>query len=140
MRGRKRKAPPTSSNAPNAEPPPPKKTQPKKRATKTKREKPNIFSTRDNFKGNSQNEYVVRQPDNVEKLHNFRLFFNDERTRGVIFDYNKFKTKEGKDIKTPYLFLFNYWDEKPENIKFPDSDDGMFNFLNSIYFNFFQML
>ena len=138
MRGRKRKAPPTPSNAPNAEPPPPKKTQPKKRATK--REKQNIYSTRDNFKGNSQNEYIVRQPDNVEKLHNFRLFFNDEQTRGVIFDYNKFKTKEGKDIKTPYLFLFNYWDEKPENIKFPDSDDGMFNFLNSIYFNFFQML
>ena len=138
MRGRKRKAPPPPLNAPNAEPPPPKKTPPKKRVTK--REKPNIYSTRDNFKGNSQNEYIVRQPDHVEKLRNFRLFFNDECTRGVLFDFNKFKTKEGKDVKTPYLFMFNYWDEKPENIKFPDSDDGMFNFLNSIYFNFFQML
>ena len=103
-----------------------------------KKEKPKIYSTRDNFKANSQNEYTIRQPDYVESLHNFRLFFNDEKTRGIIFDFNNFKSKEGKNVKTPCLFLFNYWEEKAENIKFPDKDDGMFNFLkNSILFNFF---
>ena len=103
-----------------------------------KKEKPKIYSTRDNFKANSQNEYTIRQPDYVESLHNFRLFFNDEKTRGILFDFNNFKSKEGKNVKTPCLFLFNYWEEKAENIKFPDKDDGMFNFLkNSILFNFF---
>lgn len=133
LRGRKRKAPPPPSNA---ELPPPKKPPPKKRVAK--KEKPKIYSTRDNFKANSQNEYTIRQPDYVESLHNFRLFFNDEKTRGIIFDFNNFKSKEGKNVKTPCLFLFNYWEEKAENIKFPDKDDGMFNFLkNSILFNFF---
>ena len=112
-------------------PPPPSSqtsdTPPPKKATKTrkvKREKPNTYSIRENFCATDDNEYVVKTPDDVKDLQNFRLFCNEERTRAVVFDFNKFQTKEGKDVKTPTLFFVNHWDEKKENMKHPNSDNG----------------
>ena len=111
-------------------PPPPSQTSdtpPPKKATKTrkvKREKPNTYSIRENFCATDDNEYVVKTPDDVKDLQNFRLFCNEERTRAVVFDFNKFQTKEGKDVKTPTLFFVNHWDEKKENMKHPNSDNG----------------
>ena len=111
-------------------PPPPSQTSdtpPPKKATKTrkvKREKPNTYSIRENFNATDTNEYVVSTPDDINDLQNFRLFCNEERTRAVVFDFNKFKSKEGKDVKTPTLFFVNHWEEKKENMKNPNSDNG----------------
>ena len=122
MKGnKKRKMPPPTPSQTSESPPPPKKT-PKKR--NVKREKPNTYSIRENFKATGSNEYVVRTPDDVKDIQDFRLFCNSERTRAVVFDFNKFKNKEGKEVKTPTLFFVNHWDEKKENLKFPDLDNG----------------
>ena len=120
VKGNKRKMPPPSPSQ-EFDMPPPKKT-PKKR--NVKREKPNTYSIRENFVATDANEYVVQTPDDPKEIQNFRLFCNSERTRSVVFDFNKFKSKEGKDVKTPTLFFVNHWDEKKENLKNPDSDNG----------------
>ena len=120
----KRKAsPPTPTNTPDDESPPPlKKTPAKKR--QQKKERPNIFMTRENFKATSRNEFVVETPDKVNDIRDFRVFFNDEKTRGAVFDYNVFKGKDEKTIRDPTLFVFNHWQEKKENLKNPETDDG----------------
>ena len=48
--------------------------------------------TRENFKATSLNEFVVETPDKINEIRDFRVFFNDERTRGAVFDYNIFKS------------------------------------------------
>ena len=109
------------SNTPNGSPPPAKKT-PKKRVVK--REKPNIYTMRDNFVATDTNEYVVDTADEVKVINDFRLFTNTERTRGVAFDFNKFIGRDGKEIKNPTVWMINHWEEKKENIKHPETDDG----------------
>lgn len=121
MKGVKRKAPP--SNTPNNEAPPPKKTPPAKKK-QGKRERPKTFMTREHFQATEHNEFVVSNPDKVKEIHDLRVFFNDEKDRGVCFDYNIFEGKDKKIIKDPTFFVFNLWQEKRENLKYPDKDDG----------------
>ena len=124
VKGVKRKAPPPPSNTPNNEaPPPPKKTPPAKKK-QVKRERPNTFMTREHFQPTEHNEFVVSNPDKVNEIKDLRVFFNDEKNRGVCFDYNVFEGKDKKIIRDPTFFVFNLWQEKRENLKNPDKDDG----------------
>ena len=125
--GVKRKAPtPVPSNTPNNESPPPPKKTPTTPAKKriVKRDRPNTFMTREHFRATDHNEFVVSNPDKVNEIKDFRVFFNDEKTRGVCFDYNVFEGKDKKIIKDPTLFVFNLWQEKKENLKNPNKDNG----------------
>ena len=115
----KRKAP-TSNN----ESPPPKKTPPVTKKRQLKRERPNVFMTREHFHPTEHNEFVVSNPDKVNMIKDLRVFFNDEKTRGTCFDYNVFEGKDKKTIRDPTLFVFNLWQEKKENLKNPDKDNG----------------
>ena len=80
--------------------------------------------TREHFQPTQHNEFVVANPDKVNDIKELRVFFNDEKNRGACFDYNVFEGKDKKIIKDPTLFVFNLWQEKKENLKNPDKDNG----------------
>ena len=117
VNAKKRKAPPAPTNSPT----PAKKT-PQKRGRK--RDRPNIFMTRDHFKSTPTNEVVLKSPDEVKTIQDFRMFFSEEKTRGVSFMFNEFQNKNQQMIKVPTMFFSNYWQEKPENLKNPLNDNG----------------
>ena len=91
MNTKKRKNPPTPTNSPT----PAKKT-PQKRGRK--RDRPNIFMTRDHFKSTPTNEVVLKSPDEVKTIQDFRMFFSEEKTRGVSFMFNPIPTGLWNDV------------------------------------------
>ena len=117
MKNRKRKAPPPPNN-----PPTPTKKSPQKRGRK--RERPNIFMTRDHFVTTSTNEVILKSPDEVKTIQDFRIFLSEEKNRGISFMFNTFKNKNEQTISVPTLFFSNYWQEKAENLKNPLNDNG----------------
>ena len=40
------------------------------------------------------------------------------------FDFNKFLGRDGKEVKNPTVWMINHWQEKKENIKHPETDNG----------------
>ena len=80
--------------------------------------------TRDHFKVTPTNEVVLKSPDEVKEIEDFRMFFCEEKTRGVSFMFNEFKNKNDISIKVPTMFFSNYWQEKAENLKNPLTDNG----------------
>ncbi len=89
-----------------------------------KREWPNIFSTRDHFKATDTNEVVLKNTDVIKEIKNFRMFLNEEKTRGISFMMNEFMASKNNYVTTPTLLFSNFWNEKPECIKNPATDDG----------------
>ena len=100
------------------------KPPPAKKARTVKRERPRMFYTSENFKGSK--DVVLKTPDRMTKIEDFRLMFNEEMTRCVTFMNNSFVGHKGEMVITPTIFFSNFWVEKAVNIKNPEVS----NFLN----------
>lgn len=94
------------------------KPPPAKKARAVKRERPRMFYTSENFKGSK--DVVLKTPDRMTKIEDFRLMFNEERTRCCTFMNNSFVGHKGETVVTPNIFFSNFWVEKLANIKYPE--------------------
>ena len=85
VNSRKRKVPPPQPN--NS------LTSAKKNTVKRSRKKdrPSVFMTNDNFVPTASNQVVIKRADEVRNIQDFRLFFNEDKTRCVSFMNNTFK-------------------------------------------------
>ena len=85
VNSRKRKVPPPQPN--NL------LTSAKKNTVKRSRKKdrPSVFMTNDNFVPTASNQVVIKRADEVKNIQDFRLFFNEDKTRCVSFMNNTFK-------------------------------------------------
>ena len=100
------------------------KPPPAKKARTVKRERPRMFYTSEHFKGSK--DVVLKTPDRMTKIEDFRFMFNEEMTRCVTFMNNSFVGHKGEMVITPTIFFSNFWVEKLTNIKNPEVS----NFLN----------
>ena len=100
------------------------KPPPAKKARTVKRDRPRMFYTSENFKGSK--DVILKTPDRMTKIEDFRLMFNEEMTRCVTFMNNSFVGHKGDVVVTPTIFFSNFWEEKKANIKNPEVS----NFLN----------
>ena len=100
------------------------KPPPAKKARNVKRERPRMFYTSEHFKGSK--DVVLKTPDRMTKIEDFRFMFNEEMTRCVTFMNNSFVGHKGEMVVTPTIFFSNFWVEKLANIKNPEVS----NFLN----------
>ena len=100
------------------------KAPPAKKARTVKRERPRMFYTSEHFKGSK--DVVLKTPDRMTKIEDFRFMFNEEMTRCVTFMNNSFVGHKGEMVVTPTIFFSNFWEEKAVNIKNPEVS----NFLN----------
>lgn len=100
------------------------KAPPAKKARTVKRERPRMFYTSEHFKGSK--DVVLKTPDRMTKIEDFRFMFNEEMTRCVTFMNNSFVGHKGEMVVTPTIFFSNFWEEKAANIKNPEVS----NFLN----------
>ena len=100
------------------------KPPPAKKARTVKRERPRMFYTSEHFKGSK--DVVLKTPDRMTKIEDFRFMFNEEMTRCVTFMNNSFVGHKGEMVVTPTIFFSNFWVEKLTNIKNPEVS----NFLN----------
>ena len=100
------------------------KPPPAKKARTVKRERPRMFYTSEHFKGSK--DVVLKTPDRMTKIEDFRFMFNEEMTRCVTFMNNSFVGHKGEMVVTPTIFFSNFWEEKAANIKNPEVS----NFLN----------
>ena len=100
------------------------KPPPAKKARTVKRERPLMFYTSEHFKGSK--DVVLKTPDRMTKIEDFRFMFNEEMTRCVTFMNNSFVGHKGEMVVTPTIFFSNFWEEKAVNIKNPEVS----NFLN----------
>ena len=100
------------------------KPPPAKKARNVKRERPRMFYTSEHFKGSK--DVVLKTPDRMTKIEDFRFMFNEEMTRCVTFMNNSFVGHKGEMVVTPTIFFSNFWEEKAVNIKNPEVS----NFLN----------
>lgn len=100
------------------------KPPPAKKARNVKRERPRMFYTSEHFKGSK--DVVLKTPDRMTKIEDFRFMFNEEMTRCVTFMNNSFVGHKGEMVVTPTIFFSNFWEEKAANIKNPEVS----NFLN----------
>ena len=69
------------------------KPPPAKKARTVKRDRPRMFYTSENFKGSK--DVVLKTPDRMTKIEDFRLMFNEEMTRCVTFMNNSFVGHKG---------------------------------------------
>ena len=83
-----------------------------------------MFYTSEHFKGSK--DVVLKTPDRMTKIEDFRFMFNEEMTRCVTFMNNSFVGHKGEMVVTPTIFFSNFWEEKAANIKNPEVS----NFLN----------
>ena len=100
------------------------KSPPAKKARTVKRDRPKMFYTLEHFKGSK--DVILKTPDRMTKIEDFRLMFNEEMTRCVTFMNNSFVGHKGDVVVTPTIFFSNFWEEKKANIKNPEVS----NFLN----------
>ena len=100
------------------------KPPPAKKARTVKRDRPRMFYTSEHFKGSK--DVILKTPDRMTKIEDFRLMFNEEMTRCVTFMNNSFVGHKGEMVVTPTIFFSNFWEEKKANIKNPEVS----NFLN----------
>ena len=100
------------------------KPPPAKKARTVKRDRPKMFYTLEHFKGSK--DVILKTPDRMTKIEDFRLMFNEEMTRCVTFMNNSFVGHKGDVVVTPTIFFSNFWEEKKANIKNPEVS----NFLN----------
>ena len=100
------------------------KSPPAKKARTVKRDRPRMFYTSEHFKGSK--DVILKTPDRMTKIEDFRLMFNEEMTRCVTFMNNSFVGHKGDVVVTPTIFFSNFWEEKKANIKNPEVS----NFLN----------
>ena len=100
------------------------KSPPAKKARTVKRDRPRMFYTLEHFKGSK--DVILKTPDRMTKIEDFRLMFNEESTRCVTFMNNSFVGHKGEMVVTPTIFFSNFWVEKLANIKNPEVS----NFLN----------
>ena len=100
------------------------KSPPAKKARTVKRDRPKMFYTLEHFKGSK--DVILKTPDRMTKIEDFRLMFNEESTRCVTFMNNSFVGHKGDVVVTPTIFFSNFWEEKKANIKNPEVS----NFLN----------
>ena len=100
------------------------KPPPAKKARTVKRDRPRMFYTSEHFKGSK--DVILKTPDRMTKIEDFRLMFNEEMTRCVTFMNNSFVGHKGDVVVTPTIFFSNFWEEKKANIKNPEVS----NFLN----------
>ena len=100
------------------------KSPPAKKARTVKRDRPRMFYTLEHFKGSK--DVILKTPDRMTKIEDFRLMFNEESTRCVTFMNNSFVGHKGDVVVTPTIFFSNFWEEKKANIKNPEVS----NFLN----------
>ena len=91
---------------------------PPKKARTVKRDRPRMFYTSENFKGSK--DVVLKTPDRMTKIVDFRFMFNEERTRCCTFMNNSFVGHKGEKVVTPNIFFSNFWVEKLANIKNPE--------------------
>ena len=83
-----------------------------------------MFYTSEHFKGSK--DVILKTPDRMTKIEDFRLMFNEESTRCVTFMNNSFVGHKGDVVVKPTIFFSNFWVEKLANIKNPEVS----NFLN----------
>ena len=100
------------------------KSPPAKKPRTVKRDRPKMFYTLEHFKGSK--DVILKTPDRMTKIEDFRLMFNEESTRCVTFMNNSFVGHKGDVVVTPTIFFSNFWEEKKANIKNPEVS----NFLN----------
>ena len=100
------------------------KSPPAKKARTVKRDRPKMFYTLEHFKGSK--DVILKTPDRMTKIEDFRLMFNEEMTRCVTFMNNSFVGHKGDVVVKPTIFFSNFWEEKKANIKNPEVS----NFLN----------
>ena len=100
------------------------KSPPAKKARTVKRDRPKMFYTLEHFKGSK--DVILKTPDRMTKIEDFRLMFNEESTRCVTFMNNSFVGHKGDVVVKPTIFFSNFWEEKKANIKNPEVS----NFLN----------
>ena len=86
-----------------------------------------MFYTNEHFKGSK--DVVLKTPDRMTKIEDFRLMFNEEMTRCVTFMNNSFVGHKGEMVVTPTIFFSNFWVEKLTNIKNPEVS----NFLKCLF-------
>ena len=96
----------------------PTKPTPTKKPRRTKREKPKMFYTNENFKGSA--DFVLKTADKVTEITDFRMMVNKEKSRGVVFMNNEFMGQRDELVSTPTIFFSNFWKEKKENLKYPE--------------------
>ena len=100
------------------------KSPPAKKARTVKRDRPKMFYTLEHFKGSK--DVILKTPDRMTKIEDFRLMFNEESTRCVTFMNNSFVGHKGDVVVKPTIFFSNFWEEKKADIKNPEVS----NFLN----------
>ena len=94
------------------------KPPPAKKARTVKRDRPRMFYTLEHFKGSK--DVILKTPDRMTKIEDFRLMFNEEMTRCVTFMNNSFVGHKGDVVVKPTIFFSNFWVEKLANIKNPE--------------------
>ena len=94
------------------------KSPPAKKARTVKRDRPRMFYTLEHFKGSK--DVILKTPDRMTKIEDFRLMFNEESTRCVTFMNNSFVGHKGDVVVKPTIFFSNFWVEKLANIKNPE--------------------
>ena len=86
------------------------KSPPAKKARTVKRDRPKMFYTLEHFKGSK--DVILKTPDRMTKIEDFRLMFNEESTRCVTFMNNSFVGHKGDVVVKPTIFFSNFWEEK----------------------------
>ena len=108
------------------------KPPPAKKARTVKRDRPKMFYTLEHFKGSK--DVILKTPDRMTKIEDFRLMFNEESTRCVTFMNNSFVGHKGDVVVKPTIFFSNFWVEKLANIKNPEVSN-FFKCLFALIFN-----